>query len=232
LIQVVFFDVGATLLTPKTEEGVTFSAIASQLDITIDPAHITPLVPTMYSLYEQLYEQDDSFWSDDVRAQAIWIEMYEYMASLLGLAPELHRKLAERVYDYYFSPQAWKTYDDVIPLLDALKERGFKMGLISNWDSTLEPIIKGLGLAHYFDPIISSAVARLHKPMPEIFLLALEHIGAKPENAMHIGDHVYADAKGAAGVGITPVLLDRHGAHADYEGLRVTSLSEVGALLP
>ncbi len=230
-VKVVFFDVGATLLTPKTDEGTTFSRIAQQLDIAVDPATVTALVPTMYERYEQLYEQDDSFWSDDIRAQAIWIEMYEYLASLLHIEPSLHGELAQKVYNYYFSFSAWKTFDDVLPTLDTLRRQGIRMGLISNWDSTLEPIITGMGLAHYFESILSSAVVQLHKPMPEIFNLALESMGVTADEAMHVGDHVFADALGAAKVGITPILLDRHSKYPDYTGLRVKTLTEICVLL-
>jgi putative hydrolase of the HAD superfamily len=231
LIQAVFFDVGATLLTPAEDEGTTFTLIAERLGITIDPRDVGRQVPLMYELYEQLYEQDDSFWSDDVRAKAIWIEMYEFLASRLSIPHRLQRELAEAVYQYYFSPGAWVPYDDVLPLLDALQARGIRMALISNWDSTLAPIIEGLGMSPYFEAVIASAVVRLHKPMPEIFRLALDRLGIGAQETLHVGDHLSADVEGASAVGITPVLLDRKQQHADYDGLRVTSLAQIEALL-
>lgn len=230
-IKAIFFDVGATLLTPALDEGIVFSEILNKHNLPFTPEEITPLIPAMYGLYEQLYEQDESFWSDDVRAQAIWIEMYEYLSSLLGVAPELRRPIAKDVYEYYFSYQAWKTFDDVIPLLDELTAQGYRLGLISNWDSTLGPIIEGLHLSHYFETILASAVVQLHKPMPEIFKLALARLDIEAHEAMHIGDHATADVWGAAQVGITPVLLDRMNFHENHEGLRVASLSQIPALL-
>lgn len=230
-IKVVFFDVGATLLTPAQNEGTVFFEIAKQLAVRIDPHEVRAKVPQMYELYEQLYEQDDSFWSDDVRARAIWIEMYEFLASLLAVPRESQRPLAEAVYRYYFSPTAWKTYDDVLPTLDALQARGMRLGLISNWDSTLVPIMQGLQMEHYFETILSSAVVQLHKPMPEIFHLALSSLDVSASEAMHVGDHPYADVEGARGVGITPVLLDRDEQHPHHKGLRVKSLSQICSLL-
>lgn len=230
--KVIFFDVGATLLTPAFDEGATFSRIAAELELKLDAQEVMSKVPLMYGLYEQLYEQDDSFWSDDIRAQAIWIEMYEYLASLLDIPQSQRSMLAQAVYRYYFSPAAWKPFDDVLPLLDTLKKHGIRMGLISNWDSTLTPVIQGLGMRHYFETILASAVVGLHKPMSEIFYLALERMEVLPSEAMHVGDHPYADAKGAAAVGITPVLLDRNKEHPTFEGLRIRSLSEIVDLVP
>lgn len=230
-ITTVFFDVGATLLTVSADEGTTFTRIARDFDIELDPDEVLRKAPLMYGLYEQLYEQDDSFWSDDVRARAIWIEIYEYLASLLGVPPEQRRPLAEAVYLYYFSPGSWRIFDDVIPTLDALQERGIRMGLISNWDSTLDPIIEGLNLSHYFETVLASAVVQLHKPMPEIFHLALERMDTPAANAMHVGDHLFADARGSAQVGMTPVLIDRWNRHPDYEGIRVDDLTQILGLL-
>lgn len=205
--------------------------IAEQFGVTFELDEVERNIPQMYALYEQLYEQDDSFWSDDVRAKAIWIEMYEYMASLLEVPPGVRRELAQEIYRYYFSPEAWKPYDDVLPTLDTLRANGFRMALISNWDSTLAPIIEGLDMTQYFDTIISSAVVRLHKPMPEIFNLALDSLEVAPDEALHVGDHIYADAQGAASAGLTPILLDRDDRHKEYSGLRVKSLTQVNTLL-
>ena len=230
-IKAIFFDVGATLLTPAEDEGTTFTQIASKIGLSIEATDVTEKVHLMYGLYQQLYEQDESFWSDDIRAKAIWIEMYEYLASLLDIPQHQRRQLAEAVYHYYFSPKAWRLYDDVLPTLEALRTRDFRLALISNWDSSLASIIEGLALTHYFETIISSAEVCLHKPMPEIFQLGLNRLGISAREAVHVGDHVSADADGAARVGITPILLDRDNMHTDFSGLRVSSLIQINELV-
>jgi putative hydrolase of the HAD superfamily len=61
------------------------------------------------------------------------------------------------------------------------------------------------------DTIVSSAEVGLHKPDPRIFELACERVGVAPHEAVHVGDHHYADVLGASAVGMTPVLIDRQG---------------------
>lgn len=231
MITTVFFDVGATLLTPRFDEGITFANLANRLDIAIDPQEVIAKVPLMYELYDQLYEQDDSFWSDNVRAKAIWIEMYEYLAALLDIPSDFWHDLAETTYKHYFSASAWKLYDDVRPTLEKLGRSGFRMGLISNWDANLDAVIEGLGIAHFFETIIASADVCLHKPMPEIFELALAQMGISAEQAAHVGDHIYADVEGAARVGMTAMLLDRDNSQSDYPGTRITSLLDIEPIL-
>jgi putative hydrolase of the HAD superfamily len=153
--------------------------------------------------------------------------MYEYLCSLLGVPADKRTTVSHAVYEYYFAPGSWKTFDDVMPMLDALKNAGIKMALVSNWDSSLHSIIEGLGMLHYFEVIIASADVKMHKPMPEIFELCLQQTGALPTQTLHVGDHLFADVAGAAKVGITPVLLDRNDRHSDANCLRIGSLSEL-----
>jgi putative hydrolase of the HAD superfamily len=214
----VFFDVGQTLLTPAISEATVFTEAAARVGVTLDPADVERHMPAVYRHYEELYEEDDTFWSDDTRATQIWIEMYRYLCELVGLG-EHGLAIGTLVHERYFTAASWKPYDEVIPTLEALQRRGIRMGLISNWDSSLEDVITGLGMSRFFSVIISSAVVRLHKPMPEIFELALERMGAVPEESMHVGDHLYADVAGARQAGITPVYLDRDGSGGGDAGL-------------
>ncbi|HEX8832679.1 MAG TPA: HAD family hydrolase, partial [Abditibacteriaceae bacterium] len=60
--------------------------------------------------------------------------------------------------------------------LQALHERGVRMGVLSNWDYQLSGILEDLGIAHFFDFVLSSAGVGYEKPAPEFFALGLEEI--------------------------------------------------------
>ena len=64
-------------------------------------------------------------------------------------------------------------YDDVVPMLQHLRDAGFKLAIVSNWDTPLDPLTERLGIAHYFDVIVASHDARVKsaKPDPHIFQL-------------------------------------------------------------
>jgi putative hydrolase of the HAD superfamily len=226
----VFFDVGNTLLTPAIDESRVFVAKAAHYGIELDQAEVEANIPWMYRFYEELYTQDDTFWADEKRAMAIWEEMYEALAHRLGI-DHLAQALARAVHEVYLKPESWKPFDDVLPTLDALQERGITMGLISNWDSSLIAIIEGLGMGSYFKAVIASAVVNLKKPDAPIFELALDLLGAQPKTALHVGDHITADVEGARAVGITPVLLDRARKHTAVSCRRVEALTDLLGLL-
>jgi putative hydrolase of the HAD superfamily len=68
-----------------------------------------------------------------------------------------------------------------------------------------------MGLDRYLDAILSSASIGLIKPDPHIFQVACERLRVRPERAIHVGDHYYADILGARSVGVNPVMIDRFG---------------------
>ncbi|MDR3136879.1 MAG: HAD family hydrolase [Coriobacteriales bacterium] len=223
-IDTVFFDAGNTLLRPAADEAQTFARLAAAMGAQVNLETVSSHIPTMYLLYDRLHSNDESFWQNDRRLRAIWLEMYNHLGELTDVPAKLRMQIAERAYEHYFSAQAWQPFDDTLPALQALQKRGVRMGIISNWESTLKGIISGLGLSSYFDCIISSAEVGLHKPMPEVFELALTSLDARPEQSLHIGDTISADIHGARAVGITPVLIDRENQHAQADSLRIEDL--------
>ncbi|MFH1487069.1 MAG: HAD-IA family hydrolase [Chloroflexota bacterium] len=129
-------------------------------------------------------------------------------------------------------PAKMVLFDDVIPALEALRERGLALGLISNMHRDLQAMCRELGIASYLEFVVTSKEVGAEKPHPAIFRAALERAGIEAAEAMHVGDQYQADARGACAVGINGVLLDRLGFHPDVtDCLRIRSLSEVAGLL-
>jgi putative hydrolase of the HAD superfamily len=94
-------------------------------------------------------------------------------------------------------------------LLDSLRSRGIKTGLVANsWPDParlLRADVESFGLTELFDVIVFSEEVGFLKPQPEIFLHALAQLGVNPENAMFVGDRLDTDVQGAAQVGMATV---------------------------
>jgi putative hydrolase of the HAD superfamily len=113
------------------------------------------------------------------------------------------------------------------PLLDALRERGLKLALVSNaFDPAwlLHRDLELMGLGERLDFAVFSSEVGLRKPHPAIFERALEALGVEPENALFVGDRLFEDVRGAAELGMTTVQAlwfraDEHpdGAEPDYQ---------------
>ncbi|RAL22556.1 HAD-IA family hydrolase [Thermoflavimicrobium daqui] len=98
--------------------------------------------------------------------------------------------------------------------------------VVSNWNGTLEAVLKDFGIMHYFDYIADSQLEGYEKPDKEIFQITLMNMN--PEEVMHVGDLYYTDIVGAEGAGIDAILLDHLGGlHTIFDCKRITRLKEI-----
>ena len=91
----------------------------------------------------------------------------------------------------------------------ALRGRGLKLGLVSNYCS-LPSIIRHYpteyGLLPLVDEAIFSCELGLRKPHPRIYQDVLERLGVAPEHAVFIGDRLREDVLGPKALGMLAVL--------------------------
>jgi phosphoglycolate phosphatase len=93
-------------------------------------------------------------------------------------------------------------FPGVRELLEFLKGRGVKMGLVSNKPHEFTLItLEKLGLMPYFGAVLGADATPNKKPHPEPLLAALKKLGVSPSEAVMIGDSpVDAEAARAAGM--------------------------------
>jgi putative hydrolase of the HAD superfamily len=133
----------------------------------------------------------------------------------------------ERVFKVFENPDSWKLFPDTVPTLTKLREQQIELGIISNFDSRLFTVLRGLGIADVFATVTISSLAHAAKPSPRIFQLALDKHAVDPEEAMYVGDSLRDDVEGAAKVGLQAILLDRHGQHAKTGVQAIRTLDEL-----
>lgn len=100
-------------------------------------------------------------------------------------------------------------YPDVAPGLAALRRRGARLVVVSNWDISLHQALAAAGLTELVDGVVCSAEFGQAKPAPGIFAAALELAGVTAGQAIHVGDSYEEDVVGARAAGIEPVLVSR-----------------------
>jgi putative hydrolase of the HAD superfamily len=114
----------------------------------------------------------------------------------------------EALYAHFAEPGVWALFPEVAEVLEGLRARGYRLGVISNFDRRLEAILAGLGLRHFFECVILSSQAGAEKPDPQIFRCALEALQVAPAEAVHAGDDRERDG-GAEALGMRVFHLDR-----------------------
>jgi putative hydrolase of the HAD superfamily len=118
--------------------------------------------------------------------------------------------------------------EGVLPVLEELRERGLRLGLISNCSSEVGELWDGSRFAGLFDAVVLSADVGLCKPDPRIYGLALERLGVEPGEAIFVGDGESDELVGAEAVGMTAVQV---GSRDGWAGERIDSLEELLALV-
>ena len=228
-VKAVFFDVGSTLIFPSPSVGEMFKIVAAERGHCVDHDLVDRSMPEVDALYDREYEHNGDFWCSHESSVQIWKDMYTLLSELVGLAHD-SEGISEAMYDRYLCAESWSLYEDVLPALCALKDAGYRLGIISNWDASLPQLLSGLGLADMFDVIVPSAARGCRKPHPSIFELALGEMRVDASEALHVGDLPEADGA-AASVGIEPVIIDRHGVHSECGFRMVSSLEDLVPLL-
>lgn len=229
-VQAVFFDVGSTLLYPSPSVPETMAYVAQQRGHALTVRDFEQHMPAMDAFYEAEYMRDGDFWCTHEGSVAIWLDQYRYVCHLAGIGHDADG-MAEAVHRAYRCEDHWALYPDVIGCLRTLKELGYALGIISNWDAGLEELLRDLRLLPYFDTVVSSAVVGYRKPNPVIFDLACEQLGVKAACAAHVGDRVDADGEGAQAAGLFPIIIDRHRAENGCGFTRVESLTDIPKVL-
>jgi putative hydrolase of the HAD superfamily len=212
-IKAITFDVGDTLLRLRLPRAEAFARVARQYGYDITPVQLEPLIPRMNAYLISLWGDDFSFEANETRAQAINIAKYEYLCELAGIDTN-RTKIARAVQELYHQSDAWELFPGTIETLTALKDRGLKLAVISNWTLTLESILEGVGIREYFSQVIVSTVVHLYKPQPEIFHLVAKTWGLQPNECLHVGDNLRTDIDGALAAGFNAVLFAPDGAGA------------------
>ena len=155
-------------------------------------------------------------------------EFYSTLLPEVGISEEHLRAVVDCVLKLAEGEMLWYKADGIAAeTLARLKERGFKLGLVSNSDGRIESAITRAGLAEYLDFFIDSFLVGVEKPDPRIFHFACERAGVAPSEAAYVGDLYAVDVIGSLSAGLLPVLYDPYDLNAAADCLRIRSLSDL-----
>lgn len=227
-IQMVFFDAAGTLFEVRGSVGQIYSRLARGYGVEVAPEEI------QRGFAQQFRRQPPmAFPRETPEAERLalerewWRDLVRAVFAGEGEFPRFEEYFTE-VFEFFRRAQGWRLYDDVVPTLAALKARGMRLGIISNFDSRLFDVLRALSLDHYFEAVHISSREGAAKPDPAIFRAALTHSALPPDAALHIGDNLCEDVKAAMAVAMHAVWLDRYEHSPKEVSLpRITQLNQL-----
>jgi putative hydrolase of the HAD superfamily len=135
--------------------------------------------------------------------------LFERAFGAVGFEGERAKSLAKQVRKVYSEPSRWRLFEDTVPTLGLLSERGWKHVILSNHVPELPEILRHLGLDGRIRRVFNSADTGYEKPHPQAFRSVLDTLGDVGEVWM-VGDNPEADVRGAERAGIPAILVRNH----------------------
>jgi HAD superfamily hydrolase (TIGR01509 family) len=200
--EAVLFDAGDTLIRLSGSGETLLHRAAGTLGVDpLDPeeaAHVWRQVLDRSSTAEELAKGRDL---SNARHREVWIALYG-TAGCEQLAPGL----SEELYALTVSAESWEVFPDTLPTLKAVRERGLRVGIVSDTGFDLRPAMDQLGLSPFLDTVVMSFELGVCKPATSVFLTACDQLQVDPERTLMVGDNPLTDS-GAVAAGMYVFLL-------------------------
>ena len=205
--KAVLFDVGNTLI--KYDVGFfeeVFQRILASLGIS---RSLDDIKEAFLNAEKESRNLDLLSSFGKVKCEEHWNTWDSLVLKHLGIAE--HVELGKAVHSMWFDFVDCELYPEVRDVLSELKQKGLRIGLVSNgYEEEIHIILDKADLeSAAFDIIVGVDTIEKVKPNPEIFKYATSKLNVKPEEAIFVGDNVEADYEGAENAGLYALLIDR-----------------------
>ena len=215
-VRAIVFDVDFTLARPGPDLGPEgYERLGARYGLTLDPSRYDDARRAALVDLKRHPELDHD--------EEIWIRFTERIIEGMGGAGDTYAAACE-MEGAWAHAHHFELYEDAIPTLDALRDRGLKLGLLSNSARDLDEFVGHHGLT--VDAVLTSRAHGKTKPHETIFRRMLELLDVAVDEAVMVGDTVEDDVEGALAVGMVAVLVDREGRYPERE-----SITDLRALL-
>lgn len=225
-INTIFFDAADTLFYIEKGLGNTYAQVAKKHGANPDPGDLRKAFSRAFTSAPPLAFGGVSDEDRNVLEKNYWRDIVENVYNEVGMFEGFDAHFDELF--EVFRSNAWAIFPETKKVLSELKQKNYKLGIISNFDSRVYNVMSDLEIHEYFDSFIISSEAGHAKPDPNIFHIALKDIESDPKECIHIGDNIYNDFHGARSLGIQALVLDRED---EYESIgdrhKIKDLEEI-----
>lgn len=202
--EAVLFDAGDTLIRLSgSGETLLHQAAADRGAGPLDPGEVGAAwqrVLDRSSTAEEMAKGRDL--SPD-RHREVWTALYAEAG-----CDKLLPGLSEDLYALTVAAESWEAFEDTLPTLRGLHERGLKVGVVSDTGFDLRPALDRLGLLPYVETIVMSFEHGACKPAVTCFTAAAAQLGVAPDRTLMVGDNPLTDS-GAVAAGMFAFLLPK-----------------------
>jgi putative hydrolase of the HAD superfamily len=203
-IQAVLFDATGTLIELREPVGDSYARFAARHGVSVPAWRIDDgfrrilrsASPRLFpdAAPESVPERERSWWRKVVRDS--------FRAADQSLHFDDFEAFFEELFDFYASAEAWRLRSGATSALRVLRDRGLRLGLVSDFDYRLTELLESLEIASFFDAAVLAGAYGVAKPDARLFRAALDSLQVPASNALYVGDDPERDLAGARAAGL------------------------------
>ncbi len=205
MVRAVLFDAVGTLVFPDPPVVEAYQRVGRELGSSRTLAVIKELFREAYRRSESLFALPGQVGglgrqpTSDEQERKRWRQVIgEVFADLSAARAD---EALERLWRHFAQPQHWRLYDDVAAVWQDLTQRGFVLGIASNFDDRLDAICRGLPPLHQCRHVFISSQVGYPKPAPQFFRAVEERLGLRGDEILLVGDDWTNDVLGGRSCG-------------------------------
>jgi putative hydrolase of the HAD superfamily len=203
-ITFIWFDLGYTLLYQTREQP--YRAVLAELG----HAFTLERLEREYHLADKLFMREyPGVFGRNPDTFAPWF--LGVLNHRLGIRTDLCRTWQRLKQVMTVENTCWLPFDGAAEALADLRCRGYRLGVITNWDPLARTLLAECGLDGFFEQVIVSCEVGCEKPDRRIFDIAAAAAGVRPAECLYVGDNYYVDTVGARGAGMESLIVNRFG---------------------
>jgi putative hydrolase of the HAD superfamily len=217
-VTAVTFDAAGTLLRPHPSVGAVYREVALRHGRACAEADLDREFRRAFQVVSKCTRGLDP----EARERDFWRRVVTEAFGPLGGAPEPFDVFFEELWETFGRGDRWQVFPRAVETLCELQARGYRLGILSNWDARLHSVLAQTGLREHFDAVVISSEAGAEKPDTGIFRVAEAALGVAPAACLHVGDSRRHDLAGAQAAGWKAVIVRHDGPAAEaveIEGL-------------
>lgn len=218
-MSAILFDVVGTLLYPEPTPAVVYEAVGRRYGSQLTTDEIARRFRAAFAVEEAADRRDPELRTSEERERRRWQTI---VAAVLDDVAEPTAAFAE-LWNHFARPDAWRPFADAARAVPELVRRGLTVGVASNFDGRLHPLIAAHFPTVRPERVFVSSEVGYRKPAVNFFRNCLLTITDSP---LLIGDDVDNDFAGARAAGWQAILVDRDDRHGGLAP-RIADLREL-----
>jgi putative hydrolase of the HAD superfamily len=202
-VQAIFFDAVGTLIHPHPRAPAVYAGVGRRHGSQLDEATIATRFRTAFQREEEI-DRPAGWRTSEQREVARWRSI---VGEVLHDANDTEDCFVE-LFHHFSRPSSWRIDPDAEQVLPALAQRGFVLGVASNFDHRLRQVLADFPKFTCLTHMIISAELGWRKPALEFYTGLCAQTGLDPSRILVVGDDRINDYEGARSAGMHAILVD------------------------